>query len=257
MHKSNDFSSPYLCGLLLCLSATFPSFAIAEIFHYTDGNGRKIYVDSAHKIPEKYRQKTQSIATEQRTEAEKKASEASRQQLSDEFRRKQKVRELEKTLAKMTTPVTIVGNQVLVPVNVVWRGHKANLKLLLDTGASMTVLHREGVGSLNIVSRDSSYAQVAGGGLIKTERVVFDRIEMGPYRIENKSTAVIENFGQQPFDGLLGMDLLGGSGYKIDFGQRKIIWSPDKYQQLADVLEQLKTEVNAKDAETPDGNTSL
>jgi predicted aspartyl protease len=232
--------SAYALSFLLCLSASFSPTVVAEIFHYTDGNGRKVYVDSPHKIPPQYREKSQTIATEQRTDEEKLASQASRQQISNEFQRKQQIRKLEQTIEKMTTPVKIIGNQVLVPVDVVWRGRKASLHLLLDTGASMTVLHRDGVSSLNIASRNSSYAQVAGGGIIKTERVVFDRVELGPYKIENKSTAVIETTGQQAFDGLLGMDILGGGQYKIDFQQRKIIWSPEKYQQFMDALEQLK-----------------
>ncbi|MDX2422623.1 MAG: retropepsin-like aspartic protease, partial [Amphritea sp.] len=229
--------SAYALSFLLCLSASFSPTVVAEIFHYTDGNGRKVYVDSPHKIPPQYREKSQTIATEQRTDEEKLASQASRQQISNEFQRKQQIRKLEQTIEKMTTPVKIIGNQVLVPVDVVWRGRKASLHLLLDTGASMTVLHRDGVSSLNIASRNSSYAQVAGGGIIKTERVVFDRVELGPYKIENKSTAVIETTGQQAFDGLLGMDILGGGQYKIDFQQRKIIWSPEKYQQFMDALE--------------------
>ncbi|MDO6564956.1 aspartyl protease family protein [Amphritea sp. 1_MG-2023] len=223
-------------GLLWLVSAS----ASAEILHYIDANGRKVYVDSAHKIPIQYRQQSQSITTERQTDAQKQASEENRQQQSDAFRRKQQIRQLETTIEKMTTPVKIIGNQVLVPVNVVWRGRKANLNLLLDTGASMTVLHRDGVSSLNISSRNSGYAQVAGGGLIKTDRVVFDRIEMGPYKVENKSTAVIENRGQQSFDGLLGMDMLGGGDYSVDFGQRQIIWAPAKYEQLTDALKQLK-----------------
>ncbi|MBU2964310.1 retropepsin-like aspartic protease [Amphritea sp. 2_MG-2023] len=232
--------SAYALSFLLCLSASFSPTVVAEIFHYTDGNGRKVYVDSPHKIPPQYREKSQTIATEQRTDEEKLASQASHQQISNEFQRKQQIRKLEQTIEKMTTPVKIIGNQVLVPVDVVWRGRKASLHLLLDTGASMTVLHRDGVSSLNIASRNSSYAQVAGGGIIKTERVVFDRVELGPYKIENKSTAVIETTGQQAFDGLLGMDILGGGQYKIDFQQRKIIWSPEKYQQFMDALEKLK-----------------
>ncbi len=247
MQRNNHQSgkSPVRCATtmftcLLSLSALFASSATAEILHYIDAQGRKVFVDSPHKIPPQFRQQTQQITTEALSEEEKLASQQRRQEQADAYSRKQQIRELEKTLAQMTTPVRIMGNQVLVPVKVVWRGRKASLNLLLDTGASMTVLHRDGVSSLNTASRDSSYAQVAGGGLIKTERVVFDRIELGPYRIENKSTAVIETTGPQPFDGLLGMDILGGGAYNVDYGQRKIVWSPEKYKELAAVLDALK-----------------
>lgn len=226
--------------VLLCTIAALLSSASAEILHYTDADGRKVYVDSPHKIPPQYRKNIQQVDVVLMTEEEKLASQKSRQQLSDDYLRKQQIRALEKKLAQMTTPVRVLGNQVLVPVSVVWRGRKASLHLLLDTGASMTVLHKGGVSSLNVSSRDSSYAQVAGGGLIKTERVVFDRIELGPYRIENKSTAVIETSGPQPFDGLLGMDILGGGRYSIDFETQQIIWAPEKHKEFTSVLEALK-----------------
>lgn len=226
--------------VFLCTLAALLSSASAEILHYTDADGRKVYVDSPHKIPPQYRKTTQQVDVVLMTEEEKLASQKSRQQLSDDYLRKQQIRALEKKLEQMTTPVRVLGNQVLVPVSVIWRGRKARLHLLLDTGASMTVLHKGGVSSLNVSSRDSGYAQVAGGGLIKTERVVFDRIELGPYRIENKSTAVIETSGPQPFDGLLGMDILGGGRYNIDFEKQQIIWAPEKYKEFTLVLEALK-----------------
>jgi len=226
--------------VLLFAIVTLASSASAEILHYTDANGRKVYVDSPYKIPPQFRKASQQVEVVLMTQAEKLASQKSRQKLSDEYLRKQQIRELGKKLEQMTTPVRIIGNQVLVPVNVVWRGRKASLHLLLDTGASMTVLHKGSVSSLKAVSRDTSYAQVAGGGLIKTERVVFDRLELGPYRIENKSTAVIATSGSQPFDGLLGMDILGGGRYNIDFDQQQIIWAPDQYKELTAVLEALK-----------------
>jgi hypothetical protein len=52
------------------------------------------------------------------------------------------------------------------------------------------------------------------------------------------------------------MDILGGGQYKIDFQQRKIIWSPEKYQQFMDALEQLKaikTDVD-DEADKPKGD---
>ncbi|WP_299198132.1 aspartyl protease family protein [uncultured Amphritea sp.] len=244
--------------ILLSMSTLFAPAVSAEILHYIDANGRKIFVDSPHKIPSQFRQQSQQVETEVLSEEEKLASQKRRQEQSDAYARKQQIRELERTLAQMTSPVKVMGNQVLVPVNVIWRGRKASLNLLLDTGASMTVLHKGGVSSLNATSRDSSYAQVAGGGLIKTERVVFDRIELGPYRFENKSTAVIETTAPQSFDGLLGMDILGGGGYNIDYGQRKIVWSPEKYKEMSAVLEALKNPpdsvVDAAEAESVGGN---
>ncbi|MBQ0756184.1 MAG: clan AA aspartic protease [Amphritea sp.] len=166
---------------------------------------------------------------------------------------KRQLRKLETTLAKMETSIILRGRQVILPVEINWRGRKRTLNLLLDTGASMTVLHQDSVASLNTVSRDSSYAQVAGGGLIKTERVVFDRVSVGPYDFENQSTAVIENSGSAGFNGLLGMDILGRVRYEIDYGQRKIVWSPGEYKQMQLAAEKLKElQVEAAKITLPD-----
>ena len=65
-------------------------------------------------------------------------------------------------------------------------------------------------------------------------------MQVGPYDIDNKSTAVIENIGHSGFDGLLGMDILGSIQYQIDFAGRKIIWSPQKYQQMKVTVDAIK-----------------
>ncbi len=227
-----------ICSLLCALSLS----ASAEVFSYLDGNGRKVYVDSQHKIPPRYRDHsdTRAIAVEQLTEQEQQDRKIMRDLAGKRQELKRQLRKLETTLAKMETSIILRGRQVILPVEINWRGRKRTLNLLLDTGASMTVLHQDSVASLNAVSRDSSYAQVAGGGLIKTERVVFDRVSVGPYDFENQSTAVIENSGSAGFSGLLGMDILGRVRYEIDYAQRKIVWSPGEYKQMQLAAEKLK-----------------
>ena len=227
-----------VAGALLLLAGP----GAAEIHSYVDDRGKKVFVDSPRKIPVQYWEQSKTIQeqTEQLSSKEKQDRKVQRQAESNRLKLKRELRKLEKQLAEMETPVIIRGNQVIVPVKVVWRGRSANLRLLLDTGASITVLHRSSVASLSPSSRDSSYAQVVGGGIIKTDRVVFDRLDVGPYKIENKSTAVIDNKGSSGFDGLLGMDIISGTRYEIDFIRRKIIWSPDVYKQMLTALEQMK-----------------
>ncbi|BBB25737.1 retropepsin-like aspartic protease [Amphritea japonica] len=233
---------------VICSALSFSVFNVsAEIFSYVDDKGRKIYVDSQHKIPPRYRDRdhTRVIAVEQLTEQEQQDRKLKRDLEDKRQKLKRELRKLETTLSKMETTIILRGRQAIVPVDINWRGRKRTLNLLLDTGASITVLHQGAVASLNTVSRDSSYAQVAGGGLIKTERVVFDRLSVGPYDFDNQSTAVIENSGSGGFDGLLGMDVLGRVRYEIDYGQRKIIWSPGEYKQMqlaAEKLEELQAE---------------
>ena len=220
----------------------FSTQSQAEIFTYIDASGRKVYVDKQHKIPPEFRQqgKTRVIEVEKISDQEKQDQALKRDLSNKKQQLKRQLRELEHTIAKMETQVIIRGNQVIVPVNVRWRNSKRTLNLLLDTGASITVLHQSAVAPLNAVGRDTGYAQVAGGGTIKTERVVFDQVVVGPYDFDNKSTAVIENSGHAGFDGLLGMDILGRIRYEINFTQSKIIWSPTEYAQMKAAVEEIK-----------------
>ena len=218
--------------------------ARSEIYSYTDDKGRKVFVDKAYKIPAKFRDQDnrRTIAAPKLSEEEQQARSLQRDLDSKKIKLRRELRKLEDTLARMETPVIIRGNQVIVPVRVNWRGSKRDLNLLLDTGASITVIHQQSVASLNAVSREQSYAQVAGGGTIRTERVVFDRMSVGPYDLDNKTTMVIEHVGTSGFDGLLGMDILGAIRYQIDFAGSKIIWSPDEYEKMKVALEVIKGE---------------
>lgn len=226
-----------LLSLLLCVNT-----ATAEVFHYVTDSGRKVYVNSLHKVPAEYRDQIKVReeasagldASEQADRAAKRQQEA----LSGKVRRE--IRRLEDTLAKMRTPVIIRGNQVVVPVRLVAAGRRADVNLVLDTGASITVLHQNAVSRLPLNQREKSLATVAGGGQIELQRVILDRVEFGPYVVNNKPAAVIESSGQQLYDGLLGLDLLANSGYKINFQAREIIWNETRFEELSEQLELLR-----------------
>ncbi|MCV6609558.1 MAG: aspartyl protease family protein [Amphritea sp.] len=233
---------PWMGISVITALVVMPLQGYAEIYSYVDSRGKKVFVDSPSKIPAQYRKKSQQrqFSSQPRLNTITPQNSETADTIEQRFKLEAQLRKLNKTLARMETPVTVRGNQVLVPVKVDWRGNKKTLRLLLDTGASITVLHRQSVSSLNPAGREKSYARVAGGGTIKTERVVFDRLSVGPYDIDDKNTAVIEHQGGAGFDGLLGMDVLGNLRYNIDFQNNKIVWSPEKYDDLLDAQAQLK-----------------
>lgn len=244
---------------LLSVCLAWPTYSVAEIYSYTDSRGKKVFVDSPSKIPAKYRKdsRQRAFAGQSHIRSSETASVLeSADIISERFKLEADLRRLTKTLQRMETAVTIRGNQVLVPVGLNWRGQKKTLNLLLDTGASITVLHENAVSSLNPSSREQSYARVAGGGRIKTERVVFDQLSVGPYDIANKNTAVIEHQGGAGFDGLLGMDVLGNLNYNIDFQNRKIVWSPERYDELLTAQTALQERIAALSSGQASGENS-
>lgn len=241
-------------GILVAVlvSAPFSNELQAEVFQYVNEQGRKIFVDHPQKIPMRFREQHTAIAEESdRLSAQQKQALAEERASAQQTLTAQRsLRKLEAERTTMVSSVIIRGNQVIVPVKVVWRGRSVSVNLLLDTGASMTVLHRDAVASLNPTRRSSSYAQVAGGGVIQTDTVIFDRLDVGPYELENKTTAVIENQRSAGFDGLLGMDILGRVRYEIDFSGRRIIWDPEVYRQLGALIEAYK-QAPLADAQQP------
>ncbi|QEQ97289.1 retropepsin-like aspartic protease [Neptunomonas concharum] len=215
--------------------------AQAEIYHYTDSKGKKIYVGSLSKVPREYLDQiklqnpsAQVSNTSQFSESNKKASSS--------LKGRSDLRRLQRMLNMMETPVVIKNNQVLVPVSVTYQGKSTDVTLLMDTGASGTVFHRDALERLNADSEFSGYARVAGGGVIKVSSLELDRIKVGPFQAKNIRSSVIDNKAPGgAFDGLLGMDFLMNVEYELDKQRQVIIWTPKRYQEVSDALQKLSS----------------
>ncbi len=229
---------------LLCGLCTLAGVAGAEVFHYVTESGRKVYVSSLHKVPAQYRDqiKVKQNKNAALTDAQKVEQGKQREQARTEAETRREIRRLEQLRDKMLTPVTIRGNQVVVPVRIVTAGRRLDLKLVLDTGASRTVIHQQSMRGVSLNVRQKGKAVVAGGGQIDMQHVIVERVKFGPYTFENHTTAVIESTGRSFSDGLLGMDLLAHSGYKIDFAEQTIIWNAEQYEKANALIAELKGE---------------
>jgi predicted aspartyl protease len=115
----------------------------------------------------------------------------------------------------------VVGNAVLVPVILGYRGKQIETRLMLDTGASMIALH------IDLRRFKRVRPQVAGGKSINAYVGKLDYVEAGPIRKDDIYVSVIEHQGSPvPFKGLLGMNFLRGVEYRIDFENQLINWNP-------------------------------
>ncbi len=125
------------------------------------------------------------------------------------------------------TKVTVIGNSILVPVTLVSQSNQVDVQLLLDTGASGTVINTEIADRLNmnLSTARKSRARVVGGAVIDTHQVMLRRITVGPHTKENIAVFVVPHKGPAAkYDGLLGMDVLRGLKYNVDFEKQIIIW---------------------------------
>jgi predicted aspartyl protease len=124
------------------------------------------------------------------------------------------------------TRVIIKANQVILPVRLGYMGQEVVTYLLLDTGASTTVLNRRVADQLNIRSARPGVARVADGRSIPVYSVDMDYIVVGPHKISNLAANLIEHQGKpEPFDGLLGMNFLREVNYHVDFNRQVISWA--------------------------------
>jgi clan AA aspartic protease (TIGR02281 family) len=125
------------------------------------------------------------------------------------------------------TKVTVIGNSVLVPVTLVYQGNQVDVQLVLDTGATGTVIHGEIADRLNmdLSTARKIRAMVAGGAVIDGYQVTLSRLTVGPHAKENIAVFVVSHKGPSAkYDGLLGMDVLRGLKYSVDLEKQLILW---------------------------------
>ena len=123
------------------------------------------------------------------------------------------------------TKVIIKGNQVLIPVILGYGGKEISTYLLLDTGATTTMIKRKIARMLDMKSLKPSAAQVADGRTVSSDLGNLDFILVGPHRVSNFRISVMDYQGTPvDYQGLLGMNFLRKVDYSVDFRRNIISW---------------------------------
>jgi predicted aspartyl protease len=168
----------------------------ADLFQYTDDSGTVVMVDDEGKIPSKLRKKARSSKSGQGG-------------------------------GSKVTAVRVKNNRVYVPVQITFRSKVLDTWMLLDTGASTTMItaslaERLGIGPANA---EKSLAQVADGRVVQTLRTRVDHITVGPKLKNFIEVSVVPSNGPiSDYDGLLGMNFLGDYRYNLDLNNQIIEW---------------------------------
>jgi predicted aspartyl protease len=221
----------------------------AEFFKYRDGTGKTYYVDEIWKVPAEFRgqvgryaerydrlpseEKARALDSEQERRRmleleQQRQTEAQLQELR-EHERSERLRqaeiESEQQLKATETPVAIVNNQILVPVTFGNSGRETTAQLILDTGATHTVLYRPVAEQLHIVTLSKGQSRVAGGQSILSEIGKVNSMRVGPITVREIAVVVLSFDGAAPnYGGLLGMDFLSRVEYRIDYDRQVIRW---------------------------------
>ena len=221
----------------------------AEFYKYIDKSGRTVYVDEIWKIPAEYQnqlgryaekfdhlpedQKSQAVESDQERQ---RAIELEHQRQTELLLRELRVREdldrqrqaeidRKNKLKAMETRVTITNNQIIVPVSFSNGGLEAATQLILDTGATHTVIYRSFASQLNILSLSKGQSKVASGLSVFSEVGKVDSMQVGPIQARDFSV-IIMSFEGPPtaYSGLLGMDFLSRVEYALDYENQVIRW---------------------------------
>jgi len=124
-----------------------------------------------------------------------------------------------------SVPLQKLGNQYLANLTV---NRSDAIKLLIDTGASMTTLTRTSFDSLNTsgeaVEIEKRVFRTASGVIMGTVYSV-PELSLGPYLMRNTRIAVIDSVMSQGIDGLLGMNVLGQFRFQIDQENARLLLS--------------------------------
>ena len=136
----------FIAALLIILSATQAS---AVYFKYVDRNGIIFWVDDENKIPPQYRNQQGNSVSETKAVSESPPPPAKPKQI---------------------TKLEISNNQIFVPVTMVNKGRKVEARMILDTGASSTVIYPLLAKKLGLQGNRVSmgYSKIADGSKVRS-----------------------------------------------------------------------------------------
>jgi clan AA aspartic protease (TIGR02281 family) len=173
----------------------------ADLFRWIDEKGVVHFTDNPHNIPEKYRAGSSRI----------KAKEPPKEQRGSSF-----------PGGKTVVPLQTRGAIVTVSASV---NDRLSLNLVVDTGATYTMISRAAATSLGIdlEAKLPTASFRTANGVIHAPIVALQSVEVGGMRVLSLEAAVHDVFEDSAISGLLGLNFLGNFRMDIDTGKGVLV----------------------------------
>jgi clan AA aspartic protease (TIGR02281 family) len=177
-------------------------------YKYVDQNGISFWVDDVGKIPAEYRNQPPG-----KGDVVDKAKPGTDKALL--------------AVKQYSTKISIVNNQIIVPVIFRNKGKKIKAKMLLDTGASVTILYKELAAKLNLKKNKLAIARSVNANGVSSDSIAtkVDQIEIDDKILANAEVMIIPSLKNIGADGLLGNSFLRFFNFTIDYDKQLLRWN--------------------------------
>jgi hypothetical protein len=119
-------------------------------------------------------------------------------------------------------PVTLRGRSVIVPVTL---NRSISANLLLDTGASMTMISRTLANTLALPATGAGLFSGIGG-TVSAPIARLESIKVGDAEVSGMAVSIHDTARFPHFEGLLGMDFLGRFEISVDSAKQLLVLTP-------------------------------
>lgn len=233
--------------VFVLIACTAP--AHAQIYHYVDDSGKRVFVDSPSKIPSKYSDQVQvrketskraGNATDASSANEALPAKISAQLKDPSISKDRKIALVEAEIKRLVSPYTPKGDKIIFPIEVFSGSDRVVLKLLFNPQASTTVIHRKSLGALNVKYSKGKAVWSAAGEVTKADGTVLDKVIIGPLvRKRIGVSVIVPRQATNTIDGVLGADFIAGASHSIDKERNWVIWDQKQYQALQSIWGEL------------------
>jgi len=121
------------------------------------------------------------------------------------------------------TKISIINNQIYIPVTLWNNGRSTTLNMVLDTGCSHTTVPYKYLNNISAKYGQEVTSRLADGKTTAGRNAYLDMIQVGSKKERNFTVTGAKNAGANN-SGLLGLDFLKNHTFKIDFENQFLVW---------------------------------